>query len=73
MALPLRLGKIAEARAAVAKPAVVEDLDLPALEEELAVHPRRLHDLIQRLQRRLALGVEGHFRERVAVAHLEAR
>src|SRR5215813_5683165 len=50
MALALGLGRIPEGRAPVAEPAIVQNLDLPALEEELAIELRCLHDLIQRLQ-----------------------
>jgi len=73
MALALGFGSIPEARAPVAEPAIVEDLNLPALEKELAVDPRRLHDLVQRLQSCFAFDVERYLGECVAVSHLVAR
>src|SRR5262249_47071616 len=73
VALALGLGRTREGRAPGAEPLTDQNLDLPALEEELAIELGCLHDLIQRLQGRFALGVERHRGERMAVSHLIAR
>ena len=58
MALALGLRVIAKGGAPVPEPAIVDDLNLPAAEEELAVEARRLHDAVERLQGSVAFGIE---------------
>src|SRR5512146_656438 len=69
----LGLRPVAEARPLVSDLPVVDELHLPRLEIEVHAQLRPVHGAIQLVQRGLALRVEGHPGQRLAVPDLEAR
>src|SRR4029077_5800827 len=73
VAPPLGLGPVAEARPLVRNLPVVDELHLARLEMEVHAELRPVHGAVQLVQRGLALRIEGHPGQRLAIADLEAR
>src|SRR5437867_3795554 len=71
--LALRLGPVAEARPLVRDLPVVDELHLARLEMEVHAELRPIHGAVQLVQRLLALRVERHPGQGLAIADLEAR